>query len=139
MTLLCQIKEQINYKYNKVFKNLINEVETYGVTFNGPRLVLHQLARNGVVSGADGDVLGAANPAQIAVAKATIVDSMKVAIFLYGANGHKYKQLKNDLENELSKGKVNYPPIVETFVHFLNTYKIKFECTKKGVNLMSDD
>ena len=118
---------------------MIDVVETYGGILDYPGLVLCQLMTNGVVVGADGDVLGAANPAQIAVAKATIVDSTKVAIFLYGANGHKYKQLKNDLENELSKGKVNYPPIVEPFVHFLNTYKIKFECTKKGVNLMSDD
>ena len=37
------------------------------------------------------------------------------------------------------KGKDNYPPTVERAVHLLNTYKIKFDYTKKGVNIMSDE
>ena len=84
-------------------------------------LVICQLATNGVVAGADGDFLGAANPGQIAAAKATVAESMKATIFLDGANGQKYKQLKDDSGNEFSKGKDNYPPTVERAVHLLNT------------------
>ena len=64
---------------------------------------------------------------------------MKADILLYGANGQKYKKLRYDLGNDFSKGKENYPPTVERAIHLLNTYKIKFEYTKKGVNTVSDD
>ena len=47
--------------------------------------------KNIVVAVADIDVLRAANPAQIAAAKATVAESMKAAIFLDGANGQNYK------------------------------------------------
>ena len=45
---------------------------------------------------------------------------MKAGIFLDGFNGQKYKQLKDGLENDLSKGIDNYPPTVERDVHLLN-------------------
>ena len=43
------------------------------------------------------------------------------------------------MDNDFSRGTDNYPPTVERAVYLLNTYKIKFEYTKKGVNLMSDE
>ena len=43
------------------------------------------------------------------------------------------------MENDLSKGTGNYPTTVECAVNLLNTYKIKFDYTKKGVNIMSDE
>ena len=66
-------------------------METYGGTFDELGLVLRQLKKNIVVAVADIDVLRAANPAQIAAAKATVAESMKAAIFLDGANGQNYK------------------------------------------------
>ena len=74
-------------------------METYGVTFDDPGLVLLQLATNGFVAGSDGEVLGAFNPSQISVAKVTVAESMKSAILLDGENGQTYKYLKDDLEN----------------------------------------
>ena len=61
----------------------------YGGTLNDPGLVLHQLPKNGVVTGADGDVLRADNTAHIAASKATVAEITKVAIFLDGENGQK--------------------------------------------------
>ena len=101
--------------------------------------MLCQLATNGVVEGANRDFLRAYNPEHIAAAKSNVVKIMKAGIFLDSANGHKYKQLKNDLENDFYKCKDNYPPTTERAVHLLNTYKLKFEYTKKGVNLVSDE
>ena len=74
-------------------------METYGVTFDDPGLVLLQLAANGFVAGSDGEVLGAFNPSQIAVAKVIVSESMKSYILLDGENGQTYKYLKDDLEN----------------------------------------
>ena len=62
-------------------------------------LVLCQLATNGVVAGADEDVLEADNPVQIAAAKANVAEIMKAIILLDGQNGQKYKHIKDDLEN----------------------------------------
>ena len=62
------------------------------------------MAKNGVVAGSKRDVLRADNHAHIAATKATVADSMKVEIFLYKENVHKYKQLNYDLENYFSKG-----------------------------------
>ena len=47
-------------------------METYGGTFNEPGLLLSQLVKNGVVEGADEDILGEANPAQITAANSTV-------------------------------------------------------------------
>ena len=69
-----------------MFEALINVVETYGETFDKPLLVLCQLATNGVVSGAEGDVLRVDNTAQIAASNATVAESTKAAIFLDGEN-----------------------------------------------------
>ena len=66
-------------------------METYGGTFDELGLVLRQLKKYTVVAVADIDVLRAANPAQIAAAKATVAERMKAAIFLDGANGQNYK------------------------------------------------
>ena len=109
-----------------MFGYLINVVEKNGVTFDELELVILQLATNVVVLGADGDVLGAGNPAQIVASKSTVSDIMKVSIFLYRVNGQKYKQIRDGLENEFSKETDNYPTTVEHAVHLLNTYKIKF-------------
>ena len=97
MMLLCKPQERINNDYNKVFKGLINVVKTYGGTFDKLGLVLLQLAKNGAVAGADGDIIGADNPAQIGATKEIVSESMKAAILLDRANGQKYKQLKDDL------------------------------------------
>ena len=113
-------------------------MKKYGGKFDEPGLVLRQLATNGVVTGADGDVLGAANTAHIAAYKITVIEITKVAIFLDRSNGQKYKNIKDDLEKDLSKGRDNYPLTVEHAVHLLNTYKIKFDI-KNGVNLMSNE
>ena len=86
MTLLRNPKDQSNDDYKKVFDALLYLVEKYGGTIDKPGLVLCQLVTNGVVAGANGDVFGAANPAQIVAAKETISDSTKAAIFLYGVN-----------------------------------------------------
>ena len=77
---------------------------------------------DGALAGADRDVIGAANPAQIAATKEIVSESMKAAIFLDGANGQKYKQLKSDLENNFTKGTEKYETAVERAVHLLNTY-----------------
>ena len=53
-----------------MFKALIDVVEMHGRIFRTPVLVLRQLVTNGVVAGADIDVLGAANPTHILAAKA---------------------------------------------------------------------
>ena len=93
------------------------------------------------MSGVHGDVLGAANPAHIESSKAAVAESKKAAIFLDRVKGHKYKQLKDDLENKFSKDIDNYPPTVtvERTIHLLNTYKIKFDYIKKGVYIMSNE
>ena len=114
-------KDYSNNDYKKVFEALINVVETYQVTFKNPELVLCQLVTNVVVVVANRDVLGAANPVQIGSFKSTVADSMKAHIFLYGENGHKYKQIKDYLENDFSKVKDNYPTTVQRAVHLLNT------------------
>ena len=72
MTIICQSKDQSNGDYKKVLETFIDVVETYGGTFNKPVLVLLQLATNGFVAGANVDVLGVANTAHIAAAKATV-------------------------------------------------------------------
>ena len=56
--LLWQSKDQSNNDYKRVFEALIDMVETYGGTFDKLVLVLHQLAKNGVVAGEDRDVIG---------------------------------------------------------------------------------
>ena len=56
--LLWQSKDQSNNDYKRVFEALIYMVETYGGTFDKLVLVLHQLAKNGVVAGEDRDVIG---------------------------------------------------------------------------------
>ena len=84
------------------------------------------LVTNGVVAGAYKDVLGVASPAHVAVAKTTVVDILKAAIFLDGENGYNYNQLKDYLGKDLSNGTDNYPTTVEHAVSLLNTYKIKF-------------
>ena len=66
----------------------------YGGTFDKPVLVICQLSTNWVVVGAGGDVLGGANHAHIISDKATVAESVKAAILLYGDNGHKYKHIK---------------------------------------------
>ena len=111
--LLQQTKYQSNNDYKKVFEDLINTVETYGGTFNEPGLLLSQLVKNGVVEGADEDILGEANPAQITAANSTVSEITQVAIFLGSTNYHKYKQLKDDLEKDLSKDTENYPTTAE--------------------------
>ena len=68
---------------------MIDVVETYGGILDYPVLVIRHLETNGVVVGADGDILGAANPEQIAMAKATIAEIMKAEIFLDGENEQK--------------------------------------------------
>ena len=55
------------------------------------------MATNGVVTGADGDILGADNPLQFASDKAVGTEIMKAAIFLDGTNVQKYKQIKDYL------------------------------------------
>ena len=70
------------------------------------------LVTNGVVAGANKDVRGVASPAHIAASKTTVVDIMKAAIFLDGENGYNYNQIKDYLENDLSKGIDNYPTTV---------------------------
>ena len=72
-------------------------METYGEGFDELVLVLRQVAKNGVLVGANRDVLWADNYEQTAAAKATVAERMKAAIFLNGANVQKYKQLKDDL------------------------------------------
>ena len=114
-------------------------VEIYGGKFNKPVSMLYQLATNGVVAVSGGDVIGVDDPAQIAAAKATAEEITKASIFLDGANGKKYNYINNDMENDLYKGTDNYPTIAERTVHLLNTSKIKFEYTKKGVNIMYDE
>ena len=94
---MCKPQDNIINDYNKVFKDLINVVKTYGGTFDKLGLVLLQLAKNGAVAGADGDIIGADNPAQIGATKEIVSESMKAAILLDRANGQKYKQLKDDL------------------------------------------
>ena len=84
-------------------------------------MLLHQLAKNGVVAGADRYVIGAANPVQIEEAKATVAESTKAAILMYGENKQKYKQIKDDLDNNFSKGTEKYPTTVKRTVHLLNT------------------
>ena len=88
-------------------------VENYGGKYYKPGLVLRQLVKNGVVAGANGDVLGASNPAHITSDNPTVINNTKADIFLDRENGQKYKQLKDDLENDFSKGIDNYPPTVE--------------------------
>ena len=104
-----------------MFEELIDVMETYGVTFDEPGLVLLQLTTNGVVAGSDGDFLGASNPAYIVSSEATVAKNMKAAIFLEEENGQKYKHINYYLENDFSKVTVNYSPTVEHAVHFLNT------------------
>ena len=89
--------------------------------------MLCQLGTNGVVPGADGDILGAVNSALIAAAKATLIMRMKAEILMDGENGQKYKHIKDNLEKKFSKVTDNYPTTVERAVYLLNTYKIKFE------------
>ena len=72
-------------------------METYGGGIDELILVLLQVAKNGVMVGANRDVLWAYNYAQTAAAKATVAERMKAAIFFNGANVQKYKQLKDDL------------------------------------------
>ena len=48
--------------------------------------VICQLATNGVLAGANGDIIRAANTSYILVAKATVSDNMKAAILLDRAN-----------------------------------------------------
>ena len=115
VTLLWQPKDQSNNEYKKVFEALIDVVETYGGILDYPGLVLCQLVTNGVVVGADVDVLGAANTAHIETDKATIEEIMKAAIFLDGENEQTYKHIKDDLENDFSKGTDNYPTTVDTY------------------------
>ena len=43
------------------------------------------------------------------------------------------------MKKDFSKGTYNYPPTVERAVHLLKKYKIKFEYSKKGANLISDE
>ena len=86
MMILWQPKYQSNDYYKNLFKALIDEVEIYGVPSDEPGLVLRQLAKNVVVAGANRDFLWEADPAQIAEAKVTLSESMKVAIFLEGVN-----------------------------------------------------
>ena len=138
VTLLWKPKYQSRDYYKKVFEALTDVVETYGRTFDEPGLLLHQLATNRFVAGADGDFLGADNLVQIAAAKATVPETMKVAIFLDGSNLEKYKNLKNDLENDFSKGTDNYPPTLERAVRLLKKYNC-FLYTKQGVNLMPNE
>ena len=123
---MCKPQDNIINDYNKVFKDLINVVKTYGGTFDKLGLVLLQLAKNGAVAGADGDIIGADNPAQIGATKEIVSESMKAAILLDRANGQKYKQLKDDLEIDFNKGIENYATTVERAVRLLNTYTIKF-------------
>ena len=139
VTLLWQPNDQSNNEYKNLFEELIDILETYGVILDDPGLVIRQLATNGVVLGTGEDVLRASNPAQIATDKATIADRMKAAILLDEANEQKYNHIKDDLDNDFSKGTGNYPTTMERSVNPLNTHKIKFDYTKKGVNLMSDE
>ena len=86
MMILWQPQYQSNDYYKNLFKALIDEVEIYEVPSDEPVLVLRQLAKNVVVEGANRDFLWEADPAQIAEAKVTLSESMKVAIFLEGVN-----------------------------------------------------
>ena len=79
-------------------------METYGGTCDERVLVLLQLAKNGFFAGANGDILGVNNPAQIVADKSTVAEIMREAIFLDGVNVQKYKQLKDDLEKYFYKG-----------------------------------
>ena len=92
-----------------------------------------------VLAVADGDIIMTDNPAQIASSKATVEESTKADIFLDMDNDQKYMQLKDDFENEFSNDIYTYPLTVERDPHLLNAYKIKFDYTKKGVNLISDE
>ena len=85
--LLWQPKYQRIDDHKKMFGALINVVENNGEKFDETGLVLRQLATNGFVAGANGDVLGVANNGQIAAAKETISESMKVDISLESVNG----------------------------------------------------
>ena len=86
-TPLWQPKYHSNDEFKKLLEALINIVEMNRGTSDDPGLVLCQLVKNGVLASADGDVLGAANPEQIAAATAEVAESTKVAILLDGANG----------------------------------------------------
>ena len=86
MTLLWNPKYQRNYGYNKVFEAFINVVETYGKNIDELVLVLCQSMKNGFVAGADGDVLGEANTAQISADKETVSESTEVDILMDAVN-----------------------------------------------------
>ena len=86
-----------------MFEDLIYVVENYGGILDYPGLVLCQLVTNGGVLGANVDVLGAANTAHIETDKANISEITKAAILLGEENEQKYKHIKDDLENDLSK------------------------------------
>ena len=107
-------------------------MEIYGRIFENPRLVFLQLVTNGVVAGANGDVLGATNPAKIVSSKTTVSESMKVAILLDGVNGQKYKNLKDYSEKNLYKVIYNYGTTVERAIHLLNTYKSSLSTPRRG-------
>ena len=102
-------------------------------------MVLSQLAKNGVVTIAEGYFLGEDITAQISSAKATVPESTKADMLLDMKYGQKYNHLKDDLRKEFSNLLDKYPLTVERAIHLFNTYKIKFDYTKKGVNLNSNE
>jgi len=111
--------EMTTTEYVEYFTALVGVVETFGGSYGRePGLVKAELIEAGVV---DEDK---PTSAELEAAYATCREQYLACMLLRGADNGRYHQLKDDLSNNMSLGKDNYPKTMVETTRLLNEYKV---------------
>jgi hypothetical protein len=107
-------------EYVEYFSALVGVVETFGGSYGRePGLVSAEIkVQTGVV---DRD-----NPTadELEIAHSTCREQYLACMLLRGSNNGRYHKLKDDLSNNMSLGKDNYPKTIVETTRLLNEYKV---------------
>ncbi len=107
-------------EYFAYFQALVRLVETYGGAYAcKPGLIRVQLKKQGV---AITDL--APDPQQLKNAEAVCREEYLSFMALHGADQFRFKKLKDDLSNNMTKGVDNYPKTLIEAMHLMTDYKV---------------
>ncbi len=108
-------------EYFEYLQALVGVVETYGGAYGRePGLIRAQLKKQGVAI----TDLNAPDPQQLKDAEAVCCKEYLSCMALCGADQSRFKKLKDDLSNDMSKGVDNFPKTLVEAMRLMTDYKV---------------